>query len=88
MLDTTYPTFNGLQVPRNATLIPCSTLEPFNSTFYAINRTKPIKHCRRVIYRRFTGEPAYRKNQYTFLERRCLIPPTDEFMGLLRQRKI
>jgi len=33
MLDTTYPTFNGLQVPRNATLIPCSTTEPFNVMF-------------------------------------------------------
>jgi hypothetical protein len=25
-----YPTFNELQVPKNATLIPCSTTEPFN----------------------------------------------------------
>ena len=68
MLDTTYPTFNGLQVPRNATLIPCSTTEPFNVTFYAIELSL-LNIVEGLYTGGFTGEPAYRKNQYTFLER-------------------
>ena len=68
MLDTTYPTFNGLQVPRNATLIPCSTLEPFNSMF--LERELSLLN---IVEGLYTGgllvNPLTAKTSTLFLER-------------------